>query len=150
MSECRAEVPALIEETRSNWIESYRALMSKIQVPILLMWMSQDRRASDVLNLETLDLETLYFRFPQLVDATCLEPVKATVDAFMQALPQAHAGHPIFATVAEEETYCTQMELQWTSWFGYIHASMAPAYCWFRKTLQYTQWQNGGADRRWL
>jgi hypothetical protein len=85
---------------------------------------------------------------------------KATVHAFMQALPQAHAGHPIFATVAEEETYCAQMELQWTSWFGYahaptymnwvIHASMAPAYSWFRKTLQYMQWQNGGAGRRWL
>jgi hypothetical protein len=95
MSERRAEVPALIEETRCNWIESYRALTSQIEVPILLMWISHDRRASDILNLQTLDLETLYFKFPQLVDATCLEPVKAMADAFVACESRRNSGHPL-------------------------------------------------------
>jgi Sulfotransferase family len=89
-----------------------------------------------------------------------LARTKAIVDAFKNAFPQAHAAHPIFAEVEEEETYSNQMQLQWTSWFGYghipsymnwvIHSDMKPAYRWFKKTLQYMQWQNGGQDKKWL
>jgi hypothetical protein len=74
--------------------------------------------------------------------------------------PATHAGHPIFAEVAEEETYSSQMQLQWTSWFGYAdvpgymrwvnRASMRDGYRWWRKVLQYLVWQNGGEGRRWL
>lgn len=84
----------------------------------------------------------------------------AVVDAFRDALPQAHAAHPIFATEPEEETYCTQMELHWSFWFGYahvpsymdwvIHHSALPAYRWLRTTLQVMQRVNGGEGRRWL
>jgi Sulfotransferase family len=82
------------------------------------------------------------------------------VEQLIANLPQNHAGHPIFAEVPEEETYSSQMQLQWSSWFGYAdvpsymrwvnQSSMEDSYRWLRKVMQYMIWQNGGAGKRWL
>ncbi len=83
-----AEVAAAVRESREAWIEDSKLFIKQIKVPIIVLWISHERYFKDHIDFAA-DFATaekfspLRFKFPQYVDAGCVEPVAALCDAFV-------------------------------------------------------------------
>ena len=72
----RETVLEVIDDTRRNWISSYRALAANIRVPKILLWIST---RSPQMKTSPDSVEGIFGRFPQMVNA---EMLSAIADAF--------------------------------------------------------------------
>jgi hypothetical protein len=78
-----ALVKSLVAETRETWIASYRRLLSLIQVPTLLLWLSV-REPGYVENYDSVD--ELFGDFPHLVNEEMVETVSSDCDAYVECV----------------------------------------------------------------
>lgn len=104
VAEDPAALPRLVAETQENWVASYRRLFDRITVPTLLVWISHDRKTTDVLDLSQPDINELYFKFPQFVDAGALQRIIPMADAFVACESTRNYGHPLVSRFTGEPT----------------------------------------------
>ena len=71
-----ARVRQLVAETRSAWVESYRNWLSRIEVPVVLVWFS--RRAPEY-QLSIRNTKTLFSDYPQLIDRDTVDALRAVL-----------------------------------------------------------------------
>ena len=72
------ELAEIVEDCRKNWLKNYRKLIEQIKVPVVLLWISHERRYEENIELDNEfgdDGSAMYQKFPQLVDNTCVEPL---------------------------------------------------------------------------
>lgn len=70
----RAVIARIVDETRQNWLASYRAILAKITVPTILFWFSSRKPK----YRQTYDsVHGLFGEFPQLVNDTTLRSLSA-------------------------------------------------------------------------
>jgi hypothetical protein len=83
-------VRTIVEETRANWIRSYRRLLSQIRVPTIMLWFSM--RAPDYVE-EYRSVEALFGDFPQLVNRGMVEEVRASCTAYVESVSRRGMPH---------------------------------------------------------
>jgi hypothetical protein len=79
----RAVLQRVVQETRRNWIESYRELLGRITVPTVLFWFSVRTpryRESDG------SLPELFGEFPQLVDERMMAAVRTHGGGYVECV----------------------------------------------------------------
>lgn len=107
-NEAPAEVARIVNETRANWLASYRAILSNLSAPSVLFWFAQRRPK----YRETYDsVAGLFGGFPQLVTDAMVRALRAECDEYVaciskRGLPQRlvdrRTGEPV--TVADPWT----------------------------------------------
>ena len=85
----QATAKRLVEETRSNWIDSYKQLLEDIKVPTILLWFS--KRPPDFEESYE-SLHTLMGIYPQLVTRRMVESIAARADHYVECTT--HRGSP--------------------------------------------------------
>ncbi len=83
-------VRRVIEETRRNWIDSSRRLLSGLRVPTILLWFS--RRSPDYVP-DYSRVHRLFGEFPQLVDRGMIETIAPMADAYVEYAGQDGTPH---------------------------------------------------------
>jgi hypothetical protein len=78
-TESRAVVARIVEETRTNWLASYRSVLAKLASPTVLFWFST--RKPDHRNAND-GLRGLFGDYPQLVNGAMLKALRAECDYF--------------------------------------------------------------------
>lgn len=81
--EDEATVRAIVDQTRQNWIVSYRSLFSMLRVPTVLLWFST--RAPGYTPVYG-NVHGMFGAFPQLVDAPMLEEIRASADVYVEVV----------------------------------------------------------------
>lgn len=79
----RSLLQRVVQETRSNWIESYRELLARIAVPTILFWFSvrgPDYREGDG------SLPELFGKFPQLVNRSMTAAVRKHSGGYVECI----------------------------------------------------------------
>jgi hypothetical protein len=79
----QALVTSIVDETRETWIASYEKLLSLIQVPTVLLWLSV-REPGYVPKYDS--VPGLFGEFPQLVNAEMVERVASHCDAYVECV----------------------------------------------------------------
>ena len=85
-----SEVVDVVNETRKNWVESYKALADEIRVPKILLWIST---RSPEYDFSTKNVHTLFGGFPQLVNAEMLAAAAQSFDRL--AVVTSNEGMPV-------------------------------------------------------
>jgi hypothetical protein len=76
---------ALVEETRQNWVESFRKLLDAISVPKVLLWFA--RRGTDYHERYD-DIFNVFGDFPHLVTTVMVEQIKPFSDAYVECVTE--------------------------------------------------------------
>jgi hypothetical protein len=75
----RALVARIVEETRRNWLDSYKALLAKVTVPTILFWFSTRRpRYRPAYD----SVKGLFREFPQLVNEAMVRSLRRECERF--------------------------------------------------------------------
>jgi len=78
----------LLEETRTNWLDSYRELISQINVPIILLWIS--KRTPDyepvIDNTTFSPIQKFFGDFPQFVNGDMVNELAELVDHYAECV----------------------------------------------------------------
>jgi hypothetical protein len=99
-------VSRIVEETRTNWLASYRCLLAKVAVPTVLFWFST--RKPELPNVND-GVPGLFGEYPQLVNAAMVKALRAECDYFVscvsrKGLPQMlvdrESGEPVIISDA--------------------------------------------------
>ena len=85
-----SEVIDIVNETRKNWVESYKALADEIRVPKILLWIST---RSPEYDFSTKNVHTLFGGFPQLVNAEMLASAAESFDRLAEVT--SNEGMPV-------------------------------------------------------
>lgn len=81
--ESEATVRAIVDQTRHNWIESYRSLFAMLAVPTVLLWFST-REPAYAPVYET--VHGMFGAFPQLVDDRMVAEVRVLADDYVEVV----------------------------------------------------------------
>ena len=76
-------VQKIVTETRNNWVNNYKQLLTKIKVPKILFWFS--KREPDYRERYS-SLAKLFGEFPQLVNAEMVDEIKSLCDDYVECL----------------------------------------------------------------
>jgi hypothetical protein len=112
----RAVLARVVQETRDNWVASYRRLLDAMTAPSVLLWFSS--RRPDYRQTDD-GLAGLFGEFPQLVNAEMVRSVRAHCDGFAscvsrRGLPQRLVDHCTGeAVTVQDEWAATPWELNW-------------------------------------
>lgn len=79
----QALVKTIVAETRETWIASYKRLLSLIEVPTLLLWLSI-REPSYTENYSSVD--DLFSDFPHLVNQEMVQAVRSDCDGYAECV----------------------------------------------------------------
>lgn len=79
----QALVKSIVRETRETWIAGYKQLLSLIQVPTVLFWLSV-REPGYTEKYDSVD--ELFGDFPHLVNQEMVETVKSDCDAYVECV----------------------------------------------------------------
>ncbi|CAN7577914.1 DUF6473 family protein [Phenylobacterium sp. LjRoot219] len=82
-TESRAVVSRVVQETRANWLSSYRRILTGLTAPTVLFWFSS-RRPDYRQSYDS--VSGLFGEFPQLIDADTLHVLRAECDAFVSCV----------------------------------------------------------------
>jgi hypothetical protein len=102
--ESEETVRAVVDQTRRNWVASYRSLFAMLTVPTVLLWLST-RTPRYSPNYK--QVHGLFGAFPQLVDAAMVDDIRGSADTYVEVvsdrgLPQRlvsrFTGQPTFIT----------------------------------------------------
>jgi hypothetical protein len=81
--ESERTVRAIVEQTRRNWVESYRNLFAMLTVPTVLLWFST---RTPHYTASYGDVHGMFGSFPQLVDATMMRDIRPLADDYVEAI----------------------------------------------------------------
>ncbi|AFY76541.1 hypothetical protein Ple7327_1131 [Pleurocapsa sp. PCC 7327] len=76
-------VKKIVSETRANWVNNYQKLLQQIKVPKILFWFST--REPFYIEKYT-NINTLFGRFPQLVNSKMVEQIKKYSDEYVKCI----------------------------------------------------------------
>jgi hypothetical protein len=79
----RKELKRTVNETRDNWIRSYKLLFEKIETPVMLFWFAM--REPDYKE-RYIHVSTLLGGFPHLVNREMLEAIKKEADDYVHCV----------------------------------------------------------------
>lgn len=130
-----AEIQQHLTEIRGNWVESYRRLLAKIKVPVILFWYSK-REQDEPIDLKTTVMEKSMGDFPQFVNGACVSAVKELCDGYAECYSTRNTGHPLVSrftgapTVADFNVFGRGFDIKETHNFYYpspeMHADAVP------------------------
>jgi hypothetical protein len=87
-------VRRIIEETRRAWIENYRRLLARIEVPVVLLWFSKRPPAYPE---SFRNLDSLFGEFPQLVNAGMVGDIGAMCESYVECITGRGSPHPLLS-----------------------------------------------------
>ena len=105
-----ASVRSLLAETRAAWVESYRALFARIEVPIVLLWFSKrrpglHRSGRAVWWWQRYDnVHAMFGKFPQLVDPAMMRAIEGDVARTVTCVTDRGSPQPLFDRFTGEPT----------------------------------------------
>jgi hypothetical protein len=79
----KPRIRRVIEETRRGWVESYQRFLSRINVPVLLLWFS---KRQPHYQESFADIGGLFGEFPQLVNREMVESVRRLCDQYVECI----------------------------------------------------------------
>lgn len=90
----RLRTRALVRETRRHWIEHYRLLAERIEVPTVLLWFSKrtPRYPASYKNLRA-----LFAEFPQLVDDAMIDAIRGSFDRYAECVTSRGSPQPLYS-----------------------------------------------------
>lgn len=88
----RRLVRRLVQETRDDWVGSFRALLEATSAPSLLLWFST---RAPRLRSRYHSLEALFGAFPQLVDERMVRALTPHADAFVECVTSRGSPQPL-------------------------------------------------------
>jgi hypothetical protein len=88
----RSVVARVVEETRRNWLASYRAILANVAVPTILFWFSS-RRPGYRQGYES--VSDLFGEFPQLVNEAMIRALRAECEDFVSCISQRGLPQPL-------------------------------------------------------
>jgi hypothetical protein len=86
-------VPQLILESQRSLLDSYRKLIERIEVPVMILYISHERGPNEFLDLDSLDAEKLYFHFPQITDGRVIPEILALGNASVSSESKRNYNH---------------------------------------------------------
>jgi hypothetical protein len=87
-------VRRVVDETRRGWVDAYRRLLSRVEVPVVWFWFSKRAPA----YTESLaDVDTLFGEFPQLVNEAMVAAVRAQCEAYVECVTRRGSPQPLFS-----------------------------------------------------
>jgi hypothetical protein len=123
----RPRAKALVAEMRANWLESSLALLGRIEVPVLLCWIS--KRQPDYQQMY--GTGTILGEFPHLIDSRLLDPLKSLVLDYAEATTSRGSPQPLVSrftgapvTVSPSDDREDLGAERWTSNFYYPSPEM--------------------------
>jgi hypothetical protein len=129
-TEPQSVVADIIQQTRVNWLASYRTILAKVTSPTVLFWFSA-RRPS---YRETFDgVSNLFGPYPQLVNAAMVRSVRPQCDAFAmcvsrRGLPQTLVDRDTRAPVSISDPWTASLwEKNWYYPSPQMHEDAAAA-----------------------
>jgi hypothetical protein len=94
IDEERAKLGVYIEETQHNWVQDYRHLLTKIDVPVVLFYFSaRPKNAHPPRDAD--NLLTLFGQFPQLLDGSSIDDVAGVCAGYAECTSTRNQGHLI-------------------------------------------------------
>ena len=76
----------IAQETRQNWVDSYKHLLAEIKVPKILLWISK-REPQYQENYEQLEHEWQLFKaFPQMINLEMINQIKIYCDEYVECI----------------------------------------------------------------
>jgi hypothetical protein len=91
----------LVAETRRNWLRNSLALLERIRVPVVLLWLSRRRPQY---RERYLTLGALFGEFPQLVNREMLEPLRSACDHYVECATSRGLPQPLVDRFTGEPT----------------------------------------------
>jgi hypothetical protein len=85
----------IVTESRNNWIDNYRYLLSKIEVPKILFWFST--RNPDY-QMKYTNVMTLYNEFPMLVNLEMVDKIKDLCNNYVECVSNRETPQPLFVS----------------------------------------------------
>jgi hypothetical protein len=92
LDEERSKLGAYVEETQRNWVQDYRHLLTKIDVPVILFYFSA-RAKNDDPPTDADNLLTLFGQFPQLLDGCSIDQVASACAGYAECSSTRNQGH---------------------------------------------------------
>jgi len=87
-------VRRVVEETRRAWVESYRRLLARIDVPAILFWFSR-RHPAYVASPRS--VSSLFGAFPQLVNSEMVAEVRGLCDYYVECVTERGSPQPLMS-----------------------------------------------------
>jgi Domain of unknown function (DUF6473) len=82
-SESVERIAEIVDETRSNWVESYFRLLEAIKVPTILFWYS--KRSPD-LEDDFSNVDALFGEYPHMVNRAMVEQVRGLTNDYVECI----------------------------------------------------------------
>jgi hypothetical protein len=108
-------VPQLIEESRASWRASYRDLLGKLTVPVILFYYST-KPEDEAVNYAATTRDEFYGSFPQFVDMASVREIAKLCDDYAECRSQRGLPHPLVSRFTGKPVEVN---------FGALHSSMA-------------------------
>ncbi|MEP4079714.1 DUF6473 family protein [Haloferula sp.] len=85
---------AVVEETRANWVNTTRELLSKVNVPVIFLWFS--KRTPEYPDDHT-TRGKLFGEFPHMITRSMVDDVKANCAAYVECVSDRGSPQPLFS-----------------------------------------------------
>jgi hypothetical protein len=99
------EVLGIIEQTRAAYLGNMKKLLRAIDVPLVLLWFSNDRTPDYELRTES--LRGIFGGFPHLVTRTMVEDLKQEVSLYIECVYRQDREHVLENRFTGEEVQIT-------------------------------------------
>jgi hypothetical protein len=94
----------LVDETRQDWLDQYAALITRIEVPIVLLYIGADApRCKEDRSRKPADLAALTGRHPQLVTQDMFDTVAAQCQRVVESVTDYGLPQPLTAPIYDEK-----------------------------------------------
>lgn len=88
------ELPAIVEETRRNYVRDMRRLLHDIRSPKILFWFS--RRYPDYQIQYRLPMWNIFGSFPQMVDTPMADEIATAADSYVECVTARGMPQPLY------------------------------------------------------
>lgn len=102
------KLPAIVDETRRNYVRDMRRLLHDIQPPKILFWFS--RRYPDYQIQYQLPMWNIFRNFPQLVNRPMVDQIKPAADGYVECVTARGLPQPLYNRNGEPATVNFQDE----------------------------------------
>ncbi len=92
-----------VAETRASWVGHCRAIVEKMKVPVILLWIS-NRSKGDPVDCAATAPGEFMGGFPQIVDDDSVQRVAELCDAYVECGHDRNAGHKLISRFTGKQT----------------------------------------------